>query len=201
MQHFGLLPRLMDAGNEKEEKHDIMDAEMLKTEVRAAKRGDAAAFGRLYAEFASELYRFALWYLRNEADAEDAVQNAMLSAWANVRRLKKEASFRAWLFQILANACKTLLRQRSAAGNVIPFEESSAAELTVSPAFEDDAVGSLLGSLKEEDRVIVTMAVLGRFTSAEIGAALGMKNATVRSRLSRALHALREELETEGVAP
>lgn len=201
MQHFYSLPRLMDAGNEKEEKHDIMDAEMLKTEVRAAKRGDAAAFGRLYAEFASELYRFALWYLRNEADAEDAVQNAMLSAWANVRRLKKEASFRAWLFQILANACKTLLRQRSAAGNVIPFEESPAAELTVSPAFEDDAVGSLLGSLKEEDRVIVTMAVLGRFTSAEIGAALGMKNATVRSRLSRALHTLREELETEGVAP
>lgn len=176
-----------------------MEHAELKREVAAAKRGSSAAFGRLYADCAADLYRFALWYVHDERDAEDAVQEAMLSAWEHIRALKKEEAFRSWLFKILANACKTQLR-RKGQFTVVSIDGAPAQdEPAYEPAFEDDAVGSLLSGLSAEDRAIVTMAVLGDFTGGEIGQVLGMKSATVRSRLSRALHALRTQLETEGV--
>ena len=58
-----------------------MEPKELKKLVREAQRGSAEAFGTLYAVYAADLYRFALWYLRNEADAEDAVQDACLRAY------------------------------------------------------------------------------------------------------------------------
>lgn len=177
-----------------------MEQSELKTSVRAAKHGSAQAFGRLYEHYAAELYRFALWYLHNTSDAEDAVQEAILSAWRNIRALRKEEAFKAWLFQILANACKNQLQMKSSLRLVSLEENGASARIAYVPAFEDDAVGSLLGSLSPEDRAIVTMAVLGDFKSGEIASVLGMKSATVRSRLSRALHALREELESEAPA-
>lgn len=177
-----------------------MEQSELKTNVRAAKHGSAQAFGQLYEHYAPELYRFALWYLHNASDAEDAVQEAMLSAWRNIRALRKEEAFKAWLFQILANACKTLLQAKSGLRLVSLEENGTPARLAYTPAFENDAVGSLLGSLTPEDRAIVTMAVLGDFKSGEIASILGMKSTTVRSRLSRALHSLRQELESEASA-
>ena len=175
-----------------------MENAQLKREVAAAKRGSTAAFGRLYAAHAAELYRFALWYVHNESDAEDAVQDAMLSAWEHIRALKKEEAFRSWLFKILANACKTQLRRENRL-TVVSIEGDPVPETPAhEPAFENDAVGSLLAGLSQEDRAIVTMSVLGDFKSGEIGEALGMKSATVRSRLSRALRTLRTQLETEG---
>ena len=175
-----------------------MEQAQLKREVAAAKRGSSAAFGRLYAAYAADLYRFALWFVHNESDAEDAVQEAMLSAWENIRALKKEEAFRSWLFKILANACKTQLRSKGRL-TVVSIDGAPVAEtLAYAPAFENDAVGSLLSALSAEDRAIVTMAVLGDFKSGEIGEALGMKSGTVRSRLSRALQTLRTQIETEG---
>ena len=178
-----------------------MELSELKTDVRAAKRGSAEAFGRLYDHYAADLYRFALWYLHNASDAEDAVQEAMLSAWQNIRALRKEEAFRAWLFQILANTCKTLFRS-SGRGRIVSLDGAALeSRLSYTPAFENDAVGSLLGDLSPEDRAIVTMAVLGDFKSGEIAAALGMKSGTVRSRLSRALRSLREALEGDTPGP
>ena len=138
-----------------------MEQSELKTSVRAAKHGSAQAFGRLYEHYAAELYRFALWYLHNASDAEDAVQEAVLSAWRNIRALRKEEAFKAWLFQILANACKNQLQMKSGL-RLVSMEESGMGDrLACAPTFENDAVGSLLGSLSPEDRAIVTMAVLG----------------------------------------
>ena len=173
-----------------------MELVELKTKVRAARHGSAAAFGQLYADYAADLYRFALWYLHNPANAEDAVQEALLSAWQHIRSLRREDAFRPWLFQILANACKSQLRKQNRL-RVVSMEDGAVDILGYEQALGDDAVGSLLGSLSEEDRVIVTMAVLGDFKSGEIAAALGMKSGTVRSRLSRALQALRKQLEAE----
>lgn len=176
-----------------------MEAEELRNLVRAAKKGDSAAFGRLYEAHAGELYRFALWYLHNETQAEDAVQDAMLNAWRNLAALRKEEAFRPWMFKILANACKTICRKDSRL-TLVPLETDPEANALLAPAaFENDPVGSLLSSLAPVDRTIVTMAVLGDFKSAEIAEALDMKSGAVRSRLSRALHALRTQLETEGV--
>ena len=60
--------------------------------VGRAKHGDAKAFSRLYAQIYKELYRFALYMTKHPQDAEDAVSEAVIAAFENMRTLKKEES-------------------------------------------------------------------------------------------------------------
>ena len=71
--------------------------------VRKARRGDVKAFSELYARIYQELYRFALFTMKHSQDAEDVVSEAVIAAYENIHRLKKEESFRNWIFTILAN--------------------------------------------------------------------------------------------------
>lgn len=71
--------------------------------IRRAKRGDVKAFSRLYAQIYKELYRFALYMTKHPQDAEDAVSEAVISAFENMCSLRKEESFRSWMFTILHN--------------------------------------------------------------------------------------------------
>ncbi|MBR5409936.1 MAG: RNA polymerase sigma factor [Clostridia bacterium] len=163
--------------------------------VRRMQAGNAKAFGELYAELAEPLYRFALSYLGQPADAEDAVQEALLSAFRNRHTLRKGTSFKSWLFTITANRCRDMLRAKTRVSPVDP-EDPALAEGSYDQPFGEDA-GALLSSLDATDREIVTLSVLGGYTGEEIGRSLGMKPATVRSRLSRALKKLREEWEEQ----
>ena len=168
-----------------------MDKERLNICVKNAKKGDASAFGELYEAFAEELYRFALWYLRDPDDAQDAVQTCALNAYRNIAAVRTAESFRPWLFRILANACADLFRSKRKQV-VIPLEEVQ------TPSWDDYQDGSvlrLLDRLDETDRQIVTLAVLGDWNSTEIAHLLGGKPATVRSRLSRSLKKLRDAYE------
>ena len=80
--------------------------------VRLASRGDAAAFEQLLAERADRAFRIARAILGNDADARDATQDAFVSAWRDLPRLRDPDKFDAWLRRILVNACRTQLRGR-----------------------------------------------------------------------------------------
>ncbi|MBQ6865109.1 MAG: sigma-70 family RNA polymerase sigma factor [Clostridia bacterium] len=176
-----------------------MDNSELKL-IHAAKNGDSGAFAALYAQYAEQLYRFALYYMRNPADAEDAVQDAVLQAFRSVSSLRKEDSFRSWLFKILCNVCKKKLTENK---NIITDESvqdnpdlcnqespglDHAVRLTVREA---------VAALPPEDRQIVLLSVVAGYTSAEIAAMLGLNAATVRSTKSRSLARLRTMLSEE----
>ena len=79
--------------------------------IRRARRGDIKAFSQLYARIYKDLYKFALYMTRHTQDAEDAVSEAVLSAYENLSNLRKEDSFRSWMFTILNNCCKKMLRR------------------------------------------------------------------------------------------
>ena len=64
---------------------------------------DAIAFKELYKTVYQDLYRFSLCMMHHPQDAEDAVSEAVLSAYENIHKLRKEEAFRSWIFQILAN--------------------------------------------------------------------------------------------------
>lgn len=159
--------------------------------VKKAKRGDVKAFAELYGRFYKELYRFALYTMKNMEDAEDVVSEAVLSAFENIRKLKKEESFRSWIFTILANHCKRkFLTQKQT--EELPEEMSASHE----HKFEEiHDVRQAFQKLEEVDRLIVAGSVLGGYASEEIGEILDMNPATVRSRKSRAMEKLRLMLE------
>ena len=164
--------------------------------IKAAQGGNAEAFGDLYAEIAVELYRFALWYLKSPENAEDAVQEACLAAFKNIRSLKKAESFKSWFMRILANCCKDQLNARSRL-TLVPEDDPAMLSAAYYEDFSDGSVERYLDRLNETDRRIVLLSVLGGYKSAEIGELTGLSATAVRSRLSRALHFLRTEMEAD----
>ncbi len=157
--------------------------------IRRAHRGDVKAFSELYGRIYMELYRFALFTMKHPQDAEDMVSETVIAAYENIHKLKKEESFRSWIFTILANQCR---RKLKTVRRIEELPESMAAE-------EQDHAGNCdvrtaFMKLEEEDRVIVACSVLEGYASAEIGKMMGMNPATVRSRKARAMDRLREIL-------
>lgn len=152
-------------------------------------------FMELYETVYRDLYRLAYYYLGNPEDAEDAVSESVLKAYEKFDSLRRTEAFRAWIFQILINQCKSQLRKQ---------KKMNLEELKEEPAYEPelgagDAVMELLSSLSEEERQIVILAVFGGYKGAEIAQMLHRQHSTIRSKYRRALKKLEQKLRTEEV--
>ncbi len=150
-------------------------------------RCDKKTFAQMYETVYQDLYRFALCMLRNPQDAEDAVSEAVVAAYENIGKLKKEDAFKSWIFTILSNICKKKWR------NAAREETRSDEEMLFSAASEEPDIGVALDVrkafflLEDEEQTIVGLSVFGGYTSQEIGDALKLNPNTVRSKRSRAL--------------
>lgn len=144
---------------------------------------DAKAFTELYRGVYQDLYRFALCMMRHPQDAEDAVSEAVLSAYENVHKLRNDAAFRSWIFQILANVCKKKLK--SMERKEVELREEDVSE-EMSDGLREDVQKALL-ALSEEERLVVSMSVTAGYNSKEIGKILNINPSTVRSKRKRAL--------------
>lgn len=161
--------------------------------IRRAKCGDAKAFSTLYAQIYKELYRFALYMTRHTQDAEDAVSEAIISAFENLNRLKKEESFKSWMFTILGNQCKQMVKkeQKENLKRIETEPEKGGAEPDYAQWHD---VRRAFAELDEEERMIVAFSVFGGYRSEEIARMMDKNAATVRSRKSRALEKMRSAL-------
>lgn len=159
--------------------------------VRQARRGNASAFARLYQEYYLDLYRFALYTLKNSHDAEDVVSDTVTDAWAQMRSLKKAESFKAWIFKILSNKCRQKLKGYLDRAEELPVDLCEPGR----DQEEDADVRAAFARLDDEERLILSMNLFGGYTSREIGEALGMNDNTVRSRQKRALEKMAGYLE------
>lgn len=160
-----------------------------------AKQGDAQAFGDLYEIYAKDLYRFALCMLHVREDAEDAVQDAAISVYKHMLRIKKEESFRSYFFTVLANECRARLKKRENDKKVSLDD----IEPILADASDENLLLSLelqqaVSKLKDEERTVVLLSSVAGFNSSQIANIMGVTNGTVRSKLSRSLRKLREEL-------
>ena len=158
--------------------------------IRRAKRGDVKAFSELYSRIYVELYRFALYTLKHPQEEEDAVSDTVVTAYEKISSLKKEESFRSWIFTILSNHCKNQFRKRRQA---YELDEDYPAEESDYSVSQD--VKRAFWNLDEEERLIVSFSVFGGYQSDEIGQMLKMNPATVRSRKKRALEKMRTVLQ------
>ena len=158
--------------------------------VRKARLGDAGAFSKLYEEYYQDLYRFALYTLRNSHDAEDAVSEAVTDAYDQIRELRKASAFRPWIFRILVAKCKRQLRGYMTKPAPLPEEFADPGR----DLCEDLDVRKAFFCLSDEERLILALNLFAGYTSKEIGKELHMNPNTVRSRQSRALKKMEEIL-------
>lgn len=157
--------------------------------VQQAKEGDTHAFARLYETYYKDLYHFALYYTKDNALAEDAVSTAVLKAFEHLRKLRRNDAFKNWLFQITANECRKLLKQRAVYLEDTSWQEPSADEEGyLTPEIRDE-----LAQLSEPERCVITLSVFGGYTSKEIAGILKKREGSIRSLKSRALAKLRSK--------
>ncbi|WP_282209595.1 RNA polymerase sigma factor [Parvibacter caecicola] len=151
---------------------------------------DAQAFTEQYRTIYQDLYRFALYTMRNPHDAEDAVSEAVLAGYTGMEGLRKDGAFKSWMFTITANVCRKKLRQQPPEPiDQVPEQPDNGPDAATALA-----VRQLFGQLPDEERVIVAMAVFGGYSSKEVGALLNLNPNTVRSKHKRALAKLAGQL-------
>ncbi len=156
--------------------------------VKKAKQGDTEAFASLYAEIYENMYRFALYTLRNTADAEDVVSEAVMDAFASISKLRSEDAFKSWIFQILSNKCKDKLREYTR--KPVELEDSMEDFHRVAGIEEEAIVRKSFFELPDEERLIIGMHLFCGYKSREIAEILHMNENTVRSKESRGLKKL-----------
>lgn len=162
--------------------------------VSLAKSGDAEAFGELYELYYKEMYCYACYVTGSELLAQDAVSDAVLSAFRQIKSLKNEKAFKGWIFKILCASCKRYYteNQKKKSLAYLDDEDSNFAE----PAsFENLELSvelkSALDDLSPEEKEIVLLSVLGNYKSHEIAEILDCPPSTVRSKLKRSLKKLK----------
>lgn len=157
------------------------------------------AFFALLRPEQGKLYRTALAILGNEADARDALQEAVIRAYRAFAQLKGgPASFPAWMRRILVNQCTHILRRRA---KVIPVEQPM--DLRPDPERvqempEGSEVWEAVRRLPEHYRAVVVLRFLDDMSLEDIAAALDIPLGTVKSRLHTALRLLRQWLTPAG---
>lgn len=136
------------------------------------------------------LYRIAVSYLASSADAEDAMQEALLRAWRRRNTLRDMSHFDAWLTRILVNECRTILRARK---RQMPVAELP---LLTTPAPDERSmdVRRALFALPEKYRMPLILTCLEGYTLQETAVLLSMPLGTVKTRVARAKKKLEEEV-------
>ena len=152
---------------------------------------DNKRFEELVAGCTDTLYRVSMSMLRNEQDAQDAVHDAILSAYVNRNRLRHEEYFATWLTRILINECKKLLRQRKRYADV--GDEFPGAAARDDPYLSVE-IGDAIDRLPEKIRLTVVLFYVEDYSIKEIKEILHIPEGTVKSRLNTGRRMLRERL-------
>jgi len=178
--------------------------------VRRAQAGDAAAYGDLVTMHQAGAFRVAYVLLGSAADAEDAAQEGFVRAYLAIRRFRVGEPFRPWLLEVVGNEARNRRRARvrreGMAERVFAAVRGASGGVPASPAPELEAlagetqaeVRAALAALDDAERLVVTCRYLLGLSEAETAAALGIPAGTVKSRLHRGLHRLRDRLEPVG---
>lgn len=169
--------------------------------IQRAKEGDLDSFNQLVERYQRAVYNLCLRMLGNAPAAEDATQDAFISAFRGIDKLRGD-NFKAWLFRIAANACRdrlrSLRRRPSTSLDDAPFEFESD-----QPSPEDYAMRQELGeeikkaftTLPPDQRLAVILRDIEGLDYEEIAQVTGSSLGTVKSRINRGRTRLRHHLE------
>lgn len=162
--------------------------------------GDVVALDRLARCHGERLLAVGRRYCRDEQDARDAVQDALVNATTHLADFRGEGSAEGWVARMVARACSRMRRGRrnDPALHVRDLDLRSMEEDPESLAGRArivEALGAVLLALPATDRAVLLLAEADGWTGPEIAAELGVSPNAVRTRLSRARRAVRERLD------
>jgi RNA polymerase sigma-70 factor (ECF subfamily) len=164
-----------------------------------AQTGERAAFTELVERHHAELIRIAFAVTGDLEAARDAAQLAWIKAWQRLQTLREPDRLRAWLIAIAANEARQGARahRRRRVREITPAAlDQREGDNAVTSADRLDLRDALI-RLAPDDRALLAMRYLAGLSADEIGTATGLSGSGVRSRLSRLVARLREELDDD----
>lgn len=158
------------------------------TEVKQAQRGDRKAFESLILSHQAVMYRMARSMLSREEDCADAIQEAILKAYQNIRSLREPKHFKTWLLRIVMNECKQIYRRRK---NLITLQNWK------EPVSRDDAfahieVKQLLEALPEDQSQLLKLYHIEDISIQDLAEIYEVPESTIKTRLRRAREKAKE---------
>jgi RNA polymerase sigma factor (sigma-70 family) len=168
--------------------------------IDRCKTGDRKAQSELYGMYYKSMYSVSLRILGNSADAEDAMQEAFLSAFRNIDAYQGKVSFGAWLRKIVINRSLDYLRRKK-----IKYEEVT--ERNAGPDEDNTYLGEIdvsrihkaIQSLPDGYRVVLSLHLIEGYDHEEISRILHISNSSSRTQYLRAKVRLREILKNQEI--
>lgn len=177
--------------------------------IQRIRDGEHDAFYALIQPYEKRIYAAALALLRNQADAEDCAQEAVLKAFKNIRQFRSEAKFSTWLLQIAINEAR-MRRRKQRSDLTEPIEKDQGDESAYAPReFADwreipsetlerkevrEKLAEALSSIGQIYREVFVLRDMEQLSIEETAKALGISIASVKTRLLRARLMLRDLL-------
>jgi RNA polymerase sigma-70 factor, ECF subfamily len=164
--------------------------------VTRAQRGESDAFDALIRAAYDGLYATAHRILRDRDTAEDAVQDAIVRCWRDLRGLRDPDRFDAWLYRLLVNACRDQMRRARRRPSVVydqPLEMAMSGDDFATVA-EHDALERAFLRLPADQRIALVLTHYVGYSAPEVASILGVPTGTVYSRLHYGARAMRGAL-------
>ena len=177
--------------------------------IRRLRDGERDVFYQLIRPYERRVFAAAFAILRNEADAEDVAQEAMLKAFKYIRQFREESKFSTWLLQITVNEARMRRRKEHARimepmvehqdeeGNYVPRDFADWREIPLETLERKEVrqkLAEALASLGEKYREVFVLRDMQHMSIEETAKALGITTASVKTRLLRARLMLRDLL-------
>ena len=158
--------------------------------VRKSKKGNNLAFSTLIKSYEKDLYKVAIAMTKNDDDALDCIQEAILQAYISIKDLRQDEYFKTWLIKILINKCNALLKKNKKILNLdVSIAENDKVEQSDRLELKD-SINNLDSNLK----IIVILYYYEDMSIKDISESLNIPQGTIKSRLSRARSKLKEML-------
>ena len=171
--------------------------------VRRMKKGERAAFDKLYEQYYDRLYRTACMITGNRADGEDVTQETFIKAYLNCDKLKKEEQFRYWLYQILNRTAWQIAKKHAKERpeeRILELADTSTADSPAVKVLQDEqerAIAEAVRRLEYRQRTTVILYYFNGLGTKEIARVMECMEGTVKSRLFTARKNLRTLLSEE----
>jgi len=156
----------------------------------AASRDFEATFG----PWIEPGYRLAVAMLRDREEAQDAVQESALKAWRSIGSLRDSNRARAWFLSIVANQCRSTMRRRW--WGILPLATRDTVQLgPEESSVQSQDLRNAMKRLRPDDRALLYLHYFLDLPMEEVASVLGISTGAAKTRVYRAAHLLRPELE------
>jgi len=176
--------------------------------MRRVARGDAQAFTEMVNRYSARLLAFAWRLLGNRADAEDAVQRALMRCYTSAKSYRPDWAVSTWLYRIATNICVDELRRRSSRSALRRAAESEAGNgrAVFLPAGDGGPGGPgrqldlrrAFARVPREARILLALRYVDGLSYQELARVRGISLNTVKSQLARGKFILRAEMTGRG---